>query len=172
MDEDILYKEIVTSKKTEAIFIMLTLLFYLLLFWRVNAAGMDILAFIFFAFFVTFLFYSIYYRTLIIQIFKNALKLKFGIFTWKIPLENIAGYRLDDVPLLMRYGGAGIHFMSIKKRYRASFNFLEYPRVVVSLKKKAGLVRDISFSTSQPDKVLGVIERVKGLENGDSGFNA
>jgi hypothetical protein len=51
-------------------------------------------------------------------------------------------------------GGAGIHFMMIRQRYRASFNFLEYPRVVVAFKKKAGPVQDISFTTRQPDEVL------------------
>lgn len=111
MVEDILYKEKVTSNNTEAFFIILTLLFYLLLIWRVNAAGMDILAFTFFAIFVIFLFYSINYRTLIIQISRNVLILKSGIFSWKVPLENVAGYRLDDLPLLMKYGGAGIYFL-------------------------------------------------------------
>lgn len=55
-------------------------------------------------------------------------------------------------------GGAGIHFMTIRARYRASFNFLEYPRVVVAFKKKVGLVRDISFSTRRPDEVLRLIQ--------------
>ena len=43
--------------------------------------------------------------------------------------------------------------MLIDKRYRASFNFLEYPRIVVVLKKKRGLVCDLSFTTRHPEKV-------------------
>lgn len=58
----------------------------------------------------------------------------------------------------MRMGGAGIHFMSIRKRYRASFNFLEYPRVVIAFKRKVGPVQDISFSTRQPEKVIRLIQ--------------
>jgi hypothetical protein len=58
----------------------------------------------------------------------------------------------------MRLGGAGIHFMLINKRYRASFNFLEHSRVVIALKRKVGPVRDISFSTRQPDEVLRLIQ--------------
>jgi hypothetical protein len=54
----------------------------------------------------------------------------------------------------MRLGGAGIHFMVIENRYRASFNFLEYPRVVIALKRKKGPVRDISFSTRHPEELL------------------
>jgi len=55
-------------------------------------------------------------------------------------LDNVEGCCLDDIPMLMRMGGAGIHFMLIRKRYRASFNFLEHPRVVIAFKKKEGLV--------------------------------
>ena len=57
----------------------------------------------------------------------------------------------------MKYGGAGIHFMMIGKRYRASFNFLEYSRVVIALKNKVGLVQDISFSTRQPEEILKLV---------------
>jgi hypothetical protein len=48
--------------------------------------------------------------------------------------------------------------MSIRRRYRASFNFLEYPRVVIAFKRKEGLVRDISFSTRRPDDALRLIQ--------------
>jgi hypothetical protein len=58
----------------------------------------------------------------------------------------------------MKYGGAGIHFMFIRDRYRASFNFLEYPRVVIAFKKKVGPVRDISFSTRKPEDVIQLIQ--------------
>lgn len=37
------------------------------------------------------------------------------------------------------------------------FNFLEYSRVVVALMRPQGLVRDIAFSTYQPDAVIGHI---------------
>jgi hypothetical protein len=73
-------------------------------------------------------------------------------------LHNVEGCRLDDLPVLMRYGGAGIHFMFIRRRYRASFNFLEHPRVVISLKRRAGPVRDVSFSTRRPDEVIRLVE--------------
>jgi hypothetical protein len=58
----------------------------------------------------------------------------------------------------MKMGGAGIHFMFIRKRYRASFNFLEYPRVVIAFKRKAGPVQDISFSTRRPDDLIRLIQ--------------
>jgi hypothetical protein len=58
---------------------------------------------------------------------------------------------------LLKYGGAGIHFMTVNQRYRASFNFLEYPRVVIALKHKRGLIHDLSFSTQNPEQVIQVL---------------
>ncbi len=92
--------------------------------------------------------------------------LRFGIFTWTIPVDNIESINLDELPPIMKYGGAGIHFMTIQNRYRASFNFLEYPRVVIQLKKKQGLVKDISFSTEQPSDILGKIREAKSHNQG------
>jgi len=89
---------------------------------------------------------------------EDELSLKFGLFTWQIPLDNIETCFIDETSL-WRIGGAGIHFSPMGGRYRAMFNFLEHPRVVVCLKEKKGPVRDIAFSTTHPDKVMG---RLKG----------
>jgi Ca2+/Na+ antiporter len=158
MTDDLIYHERVSSNRTEALFLALTVLFFLLIIWRVNAGSVDVLAAVFFCLFSLFLFYSVNYRTLIIRLTSESLKLTFGIFTWRVPLDNVEECHLDEIPLLMRMGGAGIHFMIIRKRYRASFNFLEYPRVVIAFKRKEGLVRDISFSTRRPDDVLRLVQ--------------
>ena len=158
MNDDLLYHERITSNRTEGLFQALTILFFLLLVCRVNADGLDVLATVFFCFFVFFLFYAVNYRTLNIRLTSESMKLTFGIFTWTVALDNIEECHLDDIPLLMKYGGAGIHFMFIRNRYRASFNFLEYSRVVIAFKRKAGPVRDISFSTRRPDDVLRLIQ--------------
>ena len=63
-----------------------------------------------------------------------------------------------DGTSLWRIGGAGIHFSSFERRYRAMFNFLEYPRVVVALKEKRGPVRDIAFSTQHPEEIMSLIQ--------------
>ena len=157
MADDLIYSERVDSDRTEALFVALTILFFVLLTWRVSASGLGILAAAFFGIFVVFLFYSLNYRTLVISLTSESLKLTFGIFTWTVPLDNIEYCCLDDIPMLMRMGGAGIHFMFVRRRCRASFNFLEHPRVLIALKRKAGLVRNISFSTRQPTDVLRLI---------------
>jgi hypothetical protein len=105
-----------------------------------------------------FLFYTINFRTLVLRLDRESLRLKFGLFCWKVPVKNIRECRLDKLPTVMRYGGAGIHFMLIRGRYRASFNFLEHPRVVIQFKEKVGPVRDISFSTRYPDEVIRLVQ--------------
>jgi len=163
-DANVLYWEKISSRRTTVLFMVLTVALGVLAFWRLKTARLDILAGVLIFFAGLFLFYSINYRALIIQLTPLYLKLTFGIFNWTIPLDNMETYTLDDVPVFMRNGGAGIHFMSVHGRYRASFNFLEYPRIVIALKRKKGLVRDISFSTCQPEEILRCIQ--EAIRNG------
>ncbi|MEN8242401.1 MAG: hypothetical protein ABFS17_10800 [Chloroflexota bacterium] len=155
--ENILYYERLSSNRTMALFAALTILFGGLALWRVSAVCLDGLATALIIICVFFLFYVINYRTLIIQLTTEELKLKFGIFSWTVPTDNIADCQLDHISGFMRYGGAGIHFMMIEKRYRASFNFLDHPRVVIAFKNRVGPVRDISFSTRQPEELIRLI---------------
>lgn len=166
MNNDLLYKENVSSTKTEFLFIALTVLFLLLFIGQVIVDGFDLPAIIFVCFFLFFLFYSINYRMLVIRLTSEYLKLSFGIFSWTVPFENIEKCQLDnDLPVPVKYGGAGIHFILVGGRYRTSFNFLEHPRVVIGFKKKVGPVRDISFSTSHPDNVLRFIQKAISAKN-------
>jgi hypothetical protein len=158
--EDMIYHESLSSRKTQALFIALTLFFLLLMVWRVAVREFEFLAGVFLFLSAFFLFYVFNYRTLLIQLTPESLKLKFGIFTWKVPIDNIEECSLDEIPTFKRMGGAGIHFMSIRGRYRTSFNFLEYPRVVITFKRKVGPVRDISFSTQQPDEIIRLVQEV------------
>jgi Ca2+/Na+ antiporter len=158
-----LYRERLTSPRTLTLFLGLTLLFGLLFAWRVSMTGFDTLGVIWLCCAILFLFYTVNYRTLVITITSQSLKLKFGIFRWTERLDNMASCQLDELPWLLKYGGAGIHFMTVNQRYRASFNFLEYPRVVIALKRKRGLVSDLSFSTRQPEQVI------QSLHGGSSG---
>ena len=158
MNENLLYTERLSSKRTEMLFVALLLLLFMLSIWRVTARGLDIFAAVFLCLCAFFFFCALNYRTLRIRLTTKSLKLTFGIFTWIVPLDNIESCRLDEIPVLMKFGGAGIHFMLVRRRYRASFNFLEYPRVVIALKRKVGPVRDISFSTRHPDELLRYIQ--------------
>jgi hypothetical protein len=153
------YTEHISSIKTTALFFALTVICGALLAWRLIGAGsLDVWAAILLFLTLLFLFYTLNFRTLLIQVDQEALRLNFGVFTWRVPRGNIAACRLDDdLPILMRYGGAGIHFMLVHGRYRASFNFLEYPRVVVELQEKVGPVRDISFTTRHPEQVTRLL---------------
>jgi Ca2+/Na+ antiporter len=165
-DQDLIYSESISSSRTQALFLALMVLFLGLLIWRVNTHRWEILGIVLGIFFILFAFYSVNYRRLIIHITPHALKLRFGIFSWTVSLENIQACHLDEPPLFMKYGGAGIHFMSIRKLYRASFNFLEYPRVFITFKKKVWLVSGISFSTRQPQVIISFLQQaIAELQN-------
>ena len=152
------YSEKIHSNRTEIMFVGLAILFFALFIWRASIASCDGWMILFFCLSMIFLFYLFNYRTLNIQLTPEKLILKFGIFKWTVPLNNIADCRLDDIYRAMYYGGAGIHFMLIKGRYRISLNFLEYPRVAIALKVKQGFVRDVSFSTQKPDELMRLIK--------------
>jgi Ca2+/Na+ antiporter len=166
LNDSTIYEERVSSYRTEALFIGLTILFLVLLIWQINAGSSNVLRAASLFLFAVFLFYSVNYRTLMIRLTQESLKLKFGIFTWTFPYDNVEECRHDvDLSLLQWYGGAGIHFMLVQKRYRASFNFLEHPRVVIALKRKAGIVRDISFSTRRPDEVIRLLQNAAASQS-------
>lgn len=157
MRNETMYREQLSSNRTTALFAGLAVLFLAFSIWRRNAAAMDGLAVTFLVFFVLFFFYSVNYRTLLILIDQASLTLRFGIFTWTVPMDNIETCQIDEPPPLMKYGGAGIHFMMVRGRYRASFNFLEYSRLVIAFKHKVGPVRDISFSTKNPEQIMRLV---------------
>ncbi len=162
MNENDIYKESLSSNKTTALFFGLMLVFFLLFLWEIKVSGFQPIAIVFLSLSVIFLFYVLNYRRLHIHISLDALTLRFGIFTWTVPFDNIANCALDDsLPKITKYGGAGIHFFVFEKKYRASFNFLEYPRVVVRFKKARGLVKELSFSTRQPDEIIQIIGQEK-----------
>jgi hypothetical protein len=162
-----LYEQRLSSTKTEALFIGLTIVFVVLAFWMMSESKLNFGTVLFSFFAIFFLFYSINYKVLIISLLPGYIKLKFGIFSWSIPLDNIEELYLDRPTFLQKYGGAGIHFMFVDGKYRAYFNFLEYPRLVISLKKKKGLVREISFSTRHPNEILGILENAVDLSSAD-----
>ena len=151
------YHEKLSSVKTEALFITLTVVFLILFVWRwliISWTGWTITFLCITAFFM---FYAFNYRTLKIDLTHESLQLTFGIFTWKMTTENVERCYLDT-PSIGSIGGAGIHFTWIKGKYRAFFNFLEYPRVVVVFKKKRGPVQEIAFTTRHPEQVMQFIQ--------------
>jgi len=160
MKQESIYVERVPSFNTESLFLLLAVLFLGLFYSRVSSIGLDTLAVVYLVLFTFFLFYSINFLFLTIFMTSSSLKLRFGVFSWTVPYENIESAHIDPIPFLMRMGGAGVHFMFIGNRFRVSFNFLEYPRVVIALKRKAGPVKDVSFSTRHPEEILRHLEKI------------
>ena len=160
MDEEFLYEERVTSSRTTAVFVLLTLLSSLIYLNRRRSEKSDKLSALSLFFSLFFFIYTINYRILIIRLLASSFSLQFGLSSWRVPLENIDFIKIDDLPLLQRIGGAGVHFMLVRHRYRASFNFLEYPRLVIGFKEKVGPVQDLSFSTRHPDEWITLLSKV------------
>jgi membrane protein YdbS with pleckstrin-like domain len=157
--EDQTYFERITSSGTTRLFLFLAVLFMLLFAWRFLLTGWRIFSGILLILTALFIFYVINYRVLEITITTTHLKLKFGIISSKTILANIQSVDLDNSPPVIKYGGAGVHFAFVKGQYRAFYNFLEYPRILVNLKKKQGWVKALVFSSRQPDKVIEILNK-------------
>src|SRR3990172_10902183 len=146
MSSRLVYSERVSSRRTEALFLALTILFLVLFGCRQKARTLDAWGILLLCAFAFFLFYTINYRVLTIGVTEQDLQLKFGLFHWTVPLDNVAAC-VPDRTSLWRIGGAGIHFSFFAGRYRAMFNFLEHPRLVIGLAEKRGPVQELAFST-------------------------
>ena len=151
------YNEKLSSAKTEALFIALMIVFLILFVWRWLSVGWNGWTISFLCIAAFFLFYVFNYRTLKIYMTSEALQLTFGVFTWTIAIADIESCYLDT-PSIGSIGGAGIHFTWIKGKYRAFFNFLDHPRVVIVFKKKKGPVQEIAFTTRHPEQVMQIIQ--------------
>ncbi len=86
-NSNLIYKERISSNKTEVLFLVLTVLFFLLLVWRRNAVGLDWIAVVFIGFFVLFFFYSLNYRNLVIHLTSDIAKAEI----WHLSLDSASG---------------------------------------------------------------------------------
>jgi len=164
MTHEVAYEERVSSGRTEALFVGLTLVFLALSAIRAGMSGFGYLAVLFLLLSCFFLFYAVNYRTLIVRITPEALALRFGVFSWTVPWDTVGRWYLDDTAT-WKVGGAGIHFRLIRRRYRVFFNFLEHPRVVLELSKPRGPVQDVVFSTRRPADVLDAVAASAGVRH-------
>ena len=163
MTKDLVYQETLQSKKTSGLFFGLSLLFLILGIWGLVSSGWAALTIVFLVISAVFLFYVINFWKLQIFVDQDLLKVKFGLIRWQVPLENIASIDWDELPWVMRNGGAGVHFLLVNGLYRVNFNFLEYARLLVRFKEKAGPVHALSLSTQQPERLTAVINQRIGL---------
>lgn len=155
---DKIYTEEIKSTGTSLLFLCLSALFFTLFAWRISVVGFRFFPGLWGFLGLVFAFYVFNYRILKISISTDVLKLRFGIVSWKTRLDNIRAISLDNSPAIVKFGGAGVHFTFVLGRYRVFFNFLEYPRIMVTLIKKQGLVQDLVFTTCQPGLILEIIQ--------------
>lgn len=156
--EEVIYNEEIRSNKTDLLFVVLALIFFALGAWRLSIVGFRFVPGLFIFLGLMFTFYVINFRVLKITITDQGIRLKFGLIPWITNFSNIQECMLDDAPIIIKYGGAGVHFAFVRGEYRAFYNFLEYPRVLIRFKEKQGLVQALVFTTRQPDQVLETIQ--------------
>ncbi|MCD6426211.1 MAG: hypothetical protein J7L35_12015 [Anaerolineales bacterium] len=154
-----LYSEKIRSNKTSLLFVILALIFLALFAWRYSVVGFRFVPGLYAFLGLFFCVYVINYRVLIITITDQALHLKFGLVGWRTDIENIAVSVLYDPPFWIKYGGAGVHFAMVEGEYKAFYNFLEYPRVLIKFHQKQGSVQALVFTTREPDQILEILEK-------------
>jgi hypothetical protein len=160
MNTNSIYHERLTSTRTTALFIFLALLFSGLFIYRFSSEALDGWAVLWAVLGGMFIFYVFNYRALTIEIDKTAIRLRFGLLGMRVEFHEITACETDTVSL-WRIGGAGIHFSPMGGRYRAMFNFLEYPRLVLRLNRKRGWIWDVAFSTRNPDEVMALVRKYR-----------
>ena len=80
MNDDSVFQEVVSSKKTSLVFLIFMVLFLMVLICRVVAVNFDGLAIVYLVLLLVFLFYTLNYQTLSICLRRDCLQLKFGLF--------------------------------------------------------------------------------------------
>ena len=153
-----IYHEKIRSNLTTALFLILALIFFALFAWRYSVVGFRFTPGLFAFLGLFFCFYVINYRVLKITVSNQTLRLNFGLVSWRTDIENIELSTVYDPPFWIKYGGAGVHFASVEGEYKAFYNFLEYPRLLIRFKKKQGLVQALVFTTRKPDQILEILE--------------
>ncbi len=152
-----LYQEKLSSIWITLIFLIISLFFLFLILYQIfigplgnNPAPNWILAIIFLAF----LFLSINFIKLVIQITPQFIILGYGIFKHKIAFENIEDIGKDK-SLLIKYGGWGIRFgRSQGERYMA---YIIPGADNIALLMKKGRFRKFIFSTKNADELINII---------------
>ncbi|MEF8833204.1 MAG: hypothetical protein V5A66_06800 [Candidatus Thermoplasmatota archaeon] len=105
--------------------------------------------------FLFFLAFTANFSKLKIKINTQGLTVGYGIARKKIPWERVEDCHIDEKSAL-RYGGWGIRFTRVSGKWRTAYNVVGGSRVVVSLNE--GLIREVAFSTKNPEEVKEVIE--------------
>ena len=154
-----LYSEKVRSNKTSLLFVILALIFFALFTWRYSIVGFRFVPGLYAFLGLFFSFYVINYRILKITITDQTLHLKFGLVGWRTDINNIALCIVYDPPFWIKYGGAGVHFAMVEGEYKAFYNFLEYPRLLIKFHQKQGLVQALVFTTREPDRISEILEK-------------
>ncbi|MFP3871621.1 MAG: hypothetical protein ACOC55_05345 [Candidatus Natronoplasma sp.] len=110
--------------------------------------------------FLLFLGITVNFSRLKISIDSAGITIGFGILKNKVPWTMVEECYLDETSSIW-YGGWGMRISRVNGKWRKVYNIIGGPRVVISLDQ--GWIREIAFSTSNPEEVRHVIKRHLGM---------
>ena len=160
MDDGNLYEEKIFLRVTTITLVSFTVVMLLLLIYLISAESYPILIGTFLGAFILFVVVTLNFNTLAIRITPEFVRVAYGIFRRKSVFENIEDCYLDNVSNF-GYWGFGIRIARVSGRWRIVYNIFKCPRVVLSLKK--GRIREVVFSTKNPEEVM---RRIKNFQTG------
>jgi len=154
MHDNNLYEEKIFLRLTTITLISFTVVLFLVLIFLISAESYPFLIGTILCAFILFVVTTLNFNTLTIRITPEFVKVAYGIFGRKSVFENIEACSLDNVSNF-RYGGFGIRIARVSGSWRIAYNIFKCPRVVLSLKK--GRIREVVFSTKNPEEVMRII---------------
>ncbi len=91
-----------------------------------------------------------------IKIDNDGIFIIYGVMKKKISWKNVKDCSVDEGSSV-KYGGWGLRFWRGKGNFRIIYNIAAGDRIVISL--NSGFVREIVFSTRNPEKVMKIIKK-------------
>jgi hypothetical protein len=109
---------------------------------------------------VLFVLITLNFAWLTVRIDQRGVSIGYGIIRQHIRWEDIEDCYQDQA-WAVRYGGWGIRLGWYGPNWRLVYNTLFDPRVV--LRRRSGFVKEIAFSTGNPDQVMAIVRDRLGL---------
>lgn len=103
------------------------------------------------------------FRTMSISLTYQSLTVGFGWMKRVIPWADIDGYYQASRTSL-NYGEAGIHLTRSRGKFRVYYSVSGKPRIALNL--RSGRIRELEFSTGNPQEILRIIKKQTGQDAG------
>jgi len=152
------YEEVLFSKISTVILSVVTSAFFLLYIYQIIVEPTwfePLPSWFWLVMTVILLAITINFSRMKIRIDNKGIIIRYGVIKNSIPWEDVKDCSVDEGSPL-KYGGWGQRFWRVKGNFRIIYNAAAGERIAISL--NSGIVREIVFSTRDPEKVMEVIK--------------